>query len=199
LCDADDVVDHEWAARLLEGLGTADLVAGGTVPWRAGADAAPPDAVPAPTGPGFGGLGFRPVVIGSSVGVRRAAWRAVSGFDEDLAYCEDFDFAFRVQLAGYRVASRPDAYVHYRMPTTIRAAMRKYFAYGHVAPLLYRKFRDDGMPRRSWVDLAKMWLRLAQRSPELFGTRDEQLRWCERFAHACGRVAGSIALRTWFP
>jgi GT2 family glycosyltransferase len=199
LCDADDVVDREWAARLLDGLATADLVAGATVAWRADAVGEPPDGQPTPAGPGFGGLGFLPVVIGSSFGVRRAVWQAVGGLDEDLVCGEDFDFAFRVQLAGYRYASRPDAFVHYRMPTSIRAAMRKYYAYGRCAPLLYRKFRAQGLPRRSPLDVAKVWLRFAVRAPELLGPRDDRLRWCERVAHASGRVAGSIELRTWFP
>jgi glycosyltransferase involved in cell wall biosynthesis len=199
LCDADDVVDREWAAGLLDGLQRADLVAGSTVAWRADTHAAPPEDDATPAGPGFGGLGFLPVVIGSSFGVRRAVWQAVGGLDEDLVCGEDFDFAFRVQLAGYRYASRPDAFVHYRMPTSIRAAMRKYYAYGRCAPHLYRKFRAQGMPRRSLLDVAKVWLRFGLRAPELLGTRDDRLRWCERVAHASGRVAGSVELRTWFP
>jgi len=200
-CDADDVVDEHWAGRLLDGLADADLVAGATVAWRAVGDTAPPTDGPTPVGPGFGGLGFYPVVIGSSFGVRRDVWRAVGGFDEGFpgAAVEDFDFAFRVQLAGYRFASRPDAFVYYRMPTSIRAAMRKYYAYGHFQPLLYRKLRARGMPRRSLGEVAKVWLRLAARSPELFGTTEERLRWCERFAHACGRIAGSVEFRTRFP
>jgi GT2 family glycosyltransferase len=199
VCDADDVVDRKWAARLLDGLHIADLVAGSTVAWRADVEAEPRDEEATPAGPGFGGLGFLPVVIGSSFGVHREVWRAVGGFDEALPRAEDFDFAFRVQLAGYRCASRPDAFVHYRMPTAIRAAMQKYYAYGRCEPLLYRKFRAQGMPRRSLFDVAKLWLRFALRAPELLGTRDERLRWCERVAHASGRVAGSIELRTWFP
>jgi glycosyltransferase involved in cell wall biosynthesis len=199
VCDADDVVDQEWAARLLDSLQTADLVAGSTVAWRAGVEAEPLDEEATPAAPGFGGLGFLPVVIGSSFGVHREVWRAVGGFDEALPRAEDFDFAWRVQLAGYRCASRPDAFVHYRMPSAIRAAMRKYYAYGRSEALLYRKFRAQGMPRRSLLDVTKVWLRFVLRAPELLGTRDQRLRWCERVAHASGRVSGSIEARTWFP
>jgi GT2 family glycosyltransferase len=199
-CDADDVVDGAWAARLLEGLADADLVAGGTVSWPAAdtADQPPPVGGRRPYDMKVSGLGFYPVVIGSSFGVHRDVWKAVGGFDETLPQAEDFDFAFRVQLAGYRFASRPDAFVHYRVPTSTIGAMRKYYGYGRFQPLLYRKHRGNGMRRRSTAEVAKVWLRLLKRSPELVRSSEERRHWCERFAHASGRIAGSAEFRIGF-
>jgi hypothetical protein len=76
--------------------------------------------------------------------------------------------------------------------------MRKYYDYGRFQPLLYRKHRAHGMPRRNAAEVAKVWLRLAARSPELVASRDERRHWCERFAHACGRIVGSLEFRTLF-
>jgi GT2 family glycosyltransferase len=198
-CDADDVVDREWAGRLLDGLDDADLVAGGTVSWPAGDDETPPRAAAATAyDMKLGGLGFYPVVIGSSFAVRRAVWDAVGGFDESLPQAEDFDFAFRVQHAGFRFASRPDAFVHYRVPVSTSGAMRKYFGYGRFQPLLYRHHRSHGMPRRGLTDVSHVWLRLLARSPELVRSHEARRHWCERFAHASGRIAGSAEFRVLF-
>jgi glycosyltransferase involved in cell wall biosynthesis len=198
-CDADDVVDERWAALLVDSLADADLVAGGASAWLPVAGEGPPFGIHVPHDMGTGGLGFLPVMAGSSFGVRREVWQTVGGFDVDLPTTEDFDFAFRAQLAGFRFAACPAASVHYRLPASTAAGMRKYYDYGRFQPLLYRRHRANGMRRRDAAEVARVWLRLAARSPELFGTRIERRRWCERFAHACGRIAGSIEFRTLFP
>ena len=201
-CDSDDVVDPEWATRLLDGLADADLVAGGTLAWPADDDddvAPPPRGSRPPYDMKLGGLGFKPVVIGSSFAVRRAAWDAVGGFDETLPQAEDFDFAYRVQLAGYRFASRPDAFVHYRVPASTDRAMKKYFDYGRFQPLLYRGTAPTacraGVPPRSPRSGAD-WP-AARRSS--CGRRSNGALGASASRDACGRVAGSVEFRVVFP
>lgn len=54
-------------------------------------------------------------ITGACMLIRRQAWEAVAGFDEDyFFYFEDSDLCTRLRRAGYRVLYRPDAVVrHY--------------------------------------------------------------------------------------
>lgn len=54
---------------------------------------------------------------GSNIFVRRAAFDAVGGFDEDLTHGEDWEFCFRVALQG-EVALVPQPIVYYRQHST---------------------------------------------------------------------------------
>jgi GT2 family glycosyltransferase len=56
---------------------------------------------------------------GGNMLVRRAAFAAAGGFDEDyFAYYEDVDFGWRLWAGGERVVFTPDAVVHHRSSAT---------------------------------------------------------------------------------
>lgn len=64
-----------------------------------------------------------------SVAFRREAWQAVGGYPEWLDFCEDLVFDFALRDAGYRFAFAPDALVHFRPRTSLRAYFRQYYRY----------------------------------------------------------------------
>jgi GT2 family glycosyltransferase len=174
-------------------LANADVVAGGTVDWDGAALPDPPDPRPF----GRAGFGYLPALSGSSFGVRKAAWTRLGGFDEDLVYGEDVDFAWRAQLDGLRYASRPDAFAYHRVPGAPGELFRKWVRYGTYQPRLYRKFRARALPRQPVPRALARWLVLAATSYRLIIGRPASRRvWCMEAGRRVGRVIGSVRFRT---
>jgi cellulose synthase/poly-beta-1,6-N-acetylglucosamine synthase-like glycosyltransferase len=71
---------------------------------------------------------------------RREAYDAVGGFDETFAYGSDVDFSWRLQDAGHRIRSAPEAIVTHDWGNRRRQVRRSY-AYGKARARLYRKHR----------------------------------------------------------
>lgn len=78
--------------------------------------------------------GFQVFGMGANFAVRRATWERIGGFDEvlggggPLKSSQDFDFAYRVYLAGGTILLEPDAIVyhygfrsHAQWPATLKA------------------------------------------------------------------------------
>ena len=193
VCDADDVVDAQWASGLAGALQTADLVGGGVVEWLGG-------SLPATRPHAFmTGVGFLPSFGGCNFGTTRRVWTAIGGFDESLLSGEDFDFAWRAQLDGYTYASQPGAFVYYRINTEPRAVFRKWRHYGTYEPALYAKFRGHGFRRQPLLRAAGRWGLLALTSYRLaVGPRWRRVKWCRDVGRRVGRLQGSIKARALF-
>jgi glycosyltransferase involved in cell wall biosynthesis len=191
-CDADDVVDVDWVRELATTLADADLADGSTLDWDGGAL---PESEPERFG--TGGFGFLPALAGCNFGVRRSAWEALGGFDESLRTCEDIDFAWRAQLAGFELAHAPRAVVFYRVDTRSESLIRKWMQDASDQPALYAKFRADGMPRPRLSRVIARYLVLLLTSYRLFA-RDDDLRtaWCREVGRRIGRIRGSLRART---
>ncbi|MGI8330056.1 glycosyltransferase family 2 protein [Actinomadura scrupuli] len=80
---------------------------------------------------------------------RREAYDSVGGFDETFAYGSDVDFSWRLQDAGHRIRSAPEAIVTHDWGDRRRQVRRSY-AYGKARARLYRKHRSRraGLLRR---------------------------------------------------
>jgi len=193
LCDADDVVDRSWVRTMAAALEDADLVAGGLAAWSER-----DRAEGARAWPFVSGIDFLPGLSTASAGVRRTVWRAVGGFDEHLLTGEDLDFAWRVQLAGYRFVDCPGAFVFYRAPTSPGRRFRRSYRYGLSLPLLYRRYRGSGMGRRPIVRAVGRDAHLVVRSRRAFGHEDLWLEWWDEVGNSCGRLVGSIRARALF-
>ncbi len=56
---------------------------------------------------------------GGAMAIRKDVWQALGGFDEDFwMYLEDVDFAFRVQLAGWKAVYAPAARVYHKLSSS---------------------------------------------------------------------------------
>jgi hypothetical protein len=140
-CDADDVVADEWLLEMADALQTADLVGGasGYAQLNRPALGRPDWEDPLLRKP------QSPALVASSssnLGVRRIVFEQLGGFDELLNAAEDFDFCWRAQFAGYRIAARTTAFVNLRRRDTWRGVFRQAFAWGAGDRALRRKHGD---------------------------------------------------------
>ncbi|GAB6859016.1 glycosyltransferase family 2 protein [Microbacterium xylanilyticum] len=128
-CDADDVVDASWVARMAPAVVEHGFTAGlmehavlnPRAPWDGG-------WVEPTYREGF--LPWLPAVGSGNMGVRRDVFDSVGGFDETRPSGEDADLSWRLQLAGQPVFSVWDAVVHVRKRTGVRTTVRQGFAKG---------------------------------------------------------------------
>lgn len=130
-CDADDVVADGWLAEFVAALDRAPYV-GGHVEY---------DLLRAPgstsvswsdTGPFVFSLPVLPQLAGTgsgNFGIHRALYEEVGGFEEALQTCEDADFSWRIQLAGYPLSICPAMY-HVRTRQTLRGIARQSYNWG---------------------------------------------------------------------
>jgi glycosyltransferase involved in cell wall biosynthesis len=194
-CDADDVVQPGWIGTLTGALddSQADVVAGAfDFGMLNGATSGVP---PSPAATGL--LGFLPFGLASNLAVRRSAFEAVGGFDEQLRVGEDIDLCWRIQLQGGRFEEVLGAVVARREPEALGDVFRQALAYGRSGVRLYRRHRGAGA-RRAVRPAARSWLWLVVSSP---GLRRSQLRrqWVRAAGVRIGRLAGSVEQRTFFP
>lgn len=195
-CDADDVVAPGWLRAMGEALTEHALVSA-----RYDADRLNPPAVVEARGrhqtEGVNPYTYPPYLPhagGGGLGVHRRLHRQIGGFDEDLPALEDTDYCWRLQLAGEELVPVPDALVHIRYRPDLRGHFRQTARFGEYNVLLYKRYRERGMPRLSpLVGLAK-WARLALTSPQLL-TASGRGRWLGQLAWRWGRLVGCVKHR----
>jgi len=150
-CDADDEVSPAWITALDRALRTAD-VAGGPLEY----DRLNPPAVPRPRPADHATTALpsvfgRPYGVGANLGFRRSVFDTIGGFDEDMVAggADDVDFCWRAADAGFSLAFAPDAVVHYRLRSSLRARARQQYGYARGEANLYAKHQALGsLPRR---------------------------------------------------
>jgi GT2 family glycosyltransferase len=195
-CDADDVVGAGWLRAMGEALEQHAIVAAsidverlnsgwmlksrgnnqktGLQPYRY-----PP---------------YLPHVGGGTMGVRRELFLALGGFDEALPYLHDTDFCWRAQLAGYSIQFVPAAVMHVRFRGNLRTLYRQARNYAEYNVLLYKRYRDKGMPPISLKMTLKSWWRMLSRLAKVRDKGSFGL-WVWLFAQRIGRIQGSIKYR----
>jgi GT2 family glycosyltransferase len=95
-------------------------------------------------------FGFLPSAAGCSIGIWKSVFDAVGGFDQSIMLGNDVDLCWRVQLSSYQLRFVPEAVVLYRYRDTLKGIFAQARTYGTAGPVLYLKYRNKGMPRRSW-------------------------------------------------
>jgi hypothetical protein len=97
---------------------------------------------------GFLGLGvhlthpYLPRAAAANLLVRRSAFEAVGGFYEGVRAAEDTDFSWRLQRAGWRLDSRPQARVRHRYRTSLEGLRRQWRGYAAGRAWLSRRYED---------------------------------------------------------
>ena len=160
-CDADDEVSTTWVRSMHDALDEADYVGGivvldtdGLPSWMR------KRFLTANNGPPGRWDGRINVPISASMGVRRTAFDAVGGFDEEYlgAAGEDTDLAIRLGRAGYRYGIANDAHFRYRVGGPTRALLKKKRDYARAEAAIKLKYGD-----RREVRPAEPWSRLPRR------------------------------------
>jgi hypothetical protein len=77
---------------------------------------------------------------GGNLGIHRSVFEAVGGFDEDLGGLQDVDFCWRVQLAGVPLHFLPEATLHVRLRSSLRAMWRQGRNYGAAQAEIERRY-----------------------------------------------------------
>ena len=191
-CDADDVVLAGWLAACVTALRAGDVAAGRFDFWSLN-DIPPADPMP----PATRQLGFLPAGLGANLAVRRDAFDAVGGFDEQFVPGEDIDLCWRLQLQGYTFVDAPGAVVAKRARSDFWSAFHQAYTYGQCGPLLHRRYRASGARRdvrgalKSWLWLLLSFPRVAQPS--------RRIEWARGAGLRLGRLVASYRLRVLFP
>jgi len=129
------------------------------------------------------------------MGVTRAAFDAVGGFDESFARGSDVDFSWRVQRAGYRFGTADEAVVHKYPRTTLHGTWEQWYGWGRADVQLFARFRGEGMPRHGIAAAGRALAASGRdlvRSPSR-ATVDQMVRVTARH---CGRALASVQHRT---
>jgi glycosyltransferase involved in cell wall biosynthesis len=200
-CDADDIVHRVWLRSLCAAIRRSPLVAGSI--HRLDADAMrPPASVPAEPLIDLDGLTayYRhlPWSVTSGLAVRREVFAQVDGFTAQMPTGEDADLCWRLAARGVEVAYEPGAVVFKRGRSGPMPTFRQYLRYGRDHPLLFRRHRRTGMPRRSPSEAATRYAETARSLARgLRHPRSPAADW----AGAClgqdvGRLIGSVRWRS---
>ncbi len=194
-CDADDVVQPGWLTAHASALADAD-VSGGVVDfWSLNGLTPPSPAAYAPP-PATSQFGFLPAAMSCNLAIRRRAFEDIGGFAEDLMTGEDTDLCWRLQLAGQRYVLSVDAVVARRERRGFGPVFSRFTAYGRCGPVLYRRYRADGL-RRQLTVAAKTWVWLVVSSPRLL--RPEfRVRWASIAGWRTGRLVESVRQKVLF-
>jgi glycosyltransferase involved in cell wall biosynthesis len=191
-CDADDEVAPGWLAALGRALTVHEFVA-----CRYDNETLNPAWVRRThLNPQRDGLTtydyppFLPHAGGGGLAVRREVHAEVGGFDETLPALEDTDYCWRIQLAGHGFHFVPEAVVHIRHRHDSRSIYRQGVSYGKHNVLIYRRYRERGMPRLGWIPGLLRWGKLLLKTPGLLATREGRARWLWQLGWRIGRIEG---------
>lgn len=194
--DADDEVAPGYLAAMTEALDTFDFVTSGfdhrvlNPTWVWGAHGPAWRDVEDPIPPMFGFLPF----TGGSIGVNRQTFEAAGGFPEEFRYALDIGFSWNVQLSGADLHHVPGAVYRVRYRTSLWGLYRQGRRWGTELPLVYRRYRANGMSRRPLRDAAKHWGRLPVRLARA-RSRSDLAPLAVQAGLLVGRLLGSVRHR----
>lgn len=198
--DHDDVAEPGWAAALVDGLASADVVLGAysveqlnTPETRALRGAVVFTSVPDTYDPssltGQGG----------NCGYRAAAWTALGGLDPDQHFVDDVEILWRAHDRGMTIEYVAGALVQYRLRAEPREYFRQYVnRYSGWAHL--RSRHPARVPRRTVGEAARQWAWIAVHLRDA-RSADPAVKgqWIRAAARSWGSLRGSIRWRTLYP
>ena len=194
-CDHDDVVHEAWVRSLSATACRERLVAGAIHRMKSDRAAS---GEPMDTNALIAYYGYLPWSMTANLGVWRDVFDEVGGFTEVLQRSHDADLCWRLAARGVELAYEPAAIVFKRPRSGAMPTFRQYLRYGLDHPLLFRRHRDHGMPRRSPSEAAWRYAETAvsvatalryPRSPSAIPA-------AARAGQDLGRLVGSIRWRT---
>jgi glycosyltransferase involved in cell wall biosynthesis len=198
-CDGDDVATAHWLEAMADAARRSDLVGG-----QMDGDTLNHPATVTMRFPIHGeslpiSLGFLPYAFGGNLGVRSNVLRALGGLNERyIGGCDEIEFCWRAQLAGYRLCLAPRAVMRYRYSTELRELARQAYGAGFGETRLYRDFRDKGLNRPSLRRRMREWRSLLRQSTDLFRSQQSRGVWIRCAAYWSGRAWGSVHHRVLF-
>ncbi|WP_345694228.1 glycosyltransferase [Fodinibius salicampi] len=141
---------------------------------------------------------YLPFSGGCGLGIRRKIHEKIGGFDEELIYCEDTDYCWRVQLQGIPLIFWPKALVHVRTRESTMDLFRQGLNWGEYNALLYKKFKPYGIPNVSYLRGIKLWVKLLRRIFFLW-KKWQRDTFIKGLGYRIGMLKGSIRFRVFAP
>jgi glycosyltransferase involved in cell wall biosynthesis len=135
---------------------------------------------------------------GASIGINRAVFESVGGFPEDLPRMYDIAMSWEVQFAGTALHYVPEAVYRVRYRDSLLDLFRQGLAGSSCAPLLYKRYREAGMQRRTLRSMLRSWARLAIDLTKV-RTKADLAPLMVRLGRELGRLTGSVRYRVFFP
>ena len=140
-----------------------------------------------------------PAAHGNNIGMQRAAYDRIGGFDEDprLLGSEDIEISMRAWMDGIVLFFATDAVVHYRYRTDPRVLWQQGRRYGRSRPMLVRKLREAGRPRPPRFAGWRSWAWLVVHIGDL-RRPERRAAWVWVAGNRLGQLEGSIRYRALF-
>lgn len=135
---------------------------------------------------------------GASMGITRRLFESVGGFPDDLPRMYDIALSWEVQSAGTPLHFVPEALYRVRYRDNVLDLFRQGLAGSSCAPLLYKRYRNAGMKRRTLPAMLRSWARLAVDLARA-RTKADLAPLGVRLGRELGRLRGSIRYRVFFP
>jgi glycosyltransferase involved in cell wall biosynthesis len=198
LHDSDDVVGDGWLKAMAAALATHDVVAARmdmnrlNKPWLL-----PKQPVQVSELVLSGEEPRIPFAFGCTLGIRRSAIEKIGLPDTSCQWAVDMDYGFRIHNAGYQVFLVPDAVLHYRLRSGLRARFKQGRGYGDAQILVQKKYVRSRVPAgqlaAELLPLASKWLvtMLIKFPLSLFSRRKRAL-WFWDAGWKFGRVSGMV-------
>jgi GT2 family glycosyltransferase len=195
-CDADDVVGTGWVAAMGRGLTRHQFVSGPLENRRLNSSALTRYRYnPQSSGvQQYAYPPFLPHAGAGNMGVRREVYEAVGGFDESLPALFDTDFCWKVQLHGVPLVALADAVLHVRHRERVRQLLRQARTYAEYDVLLYKRYRNRGMPKLPLRPGISAWVDLIRHVPDV-ARGETRGRYLWDLGWRSGRLYGSIKYR----
>lgn len=138
-CDGDDIADADWMTHLVAALAPGQAIGGhleedvlavaGQEDWR-------PPATPAGL-PSFLG---HPFLVSANMGLHRADFERIGGFDTSLIRGEDIALSWDLTESGVELGYCADAVIHYRHRRGLWPMMKQHYLYGRgMSQILSRR------------------------------------------------------------
>jgi glycosyltransferase involved in cell wall biosynthesis len=198
-CDGDDVAAPQWLEAMAETARSGDLIGGPMDTSTLNDPGIAATRFPLPANDLPVSLGFLPYAFGGNLGVRSQVFRELGGFDEGYAGgCDEIEFCWRAQLAGYRLDFSPRAVMRYRYKRDVSVLARQAYGAGFGETRLYRDFRENGIRRPSIRRRLREWRLLLRRCADLFKSPVLRGVWVRWASYWFGRLRGSIRHRVLF-
>ena len=141
-CDADDEVAADWLVTMTAALRQHAFVAGRFEKFRLnGARTLRSRPLQQQDELQSSEIGARlPHAGGGNMGMRRADFLALGGFDPQIRWLEDTDLSWRAQSAGIGLSFCPEVVVHVRLRSTFRTMYTQGRQYGVAHAVLEERY-----------------------------------------------------------
>lgn len=194
-CDADDVAAPGWLEALADGAGRGDIVGGANEFEALNSDLQRAWERVRPMTSLNSGYGFLPYASGGNCAIWADVAREIAWDERFVFGASDIEFAWRAQLAGYRLAFAPEAVMRIRLRTRPLLIGHQHFRYAMSEPYLFRRFREQGMPRREFAQTLDTWGWLARHVVGHLSKAEDRGDWLRRAGISFGRLYGSLRWR----